>query len=949
MLLPPFLAALRVHEDVIRFLALLFSRHGSSPMLHRCLATRWGEILRTGYVSMVENQQELNNQVAKVFWELGATSRFTNFRWVTLSQQIVPLEAGWQRMFNGFIMMTRTLSFLHRIRHRTRLLRPQNVDSEHLLPKVGGEYDNWELRRSMFEAGHDVLAGCYLEIQKLPHQESMIFTDKAVPHPKGKAFNLTTYVNILLVLRFLIRKVFAMVWVLGDSRDCGTRPGGREICNPVPSKNPYDMLEVMAYDGIANAAALAQLFSIERLSFFAGSLLLQPSVLALRNAGQQYVECELIVLVFLLTERGAVISWGTPDFPSVHHPNLLTEAVRSLGCSEQFEFGEIPLLGGVDTSDPKAWLQAGQGQVAGIPGERSRTSLLVSTRAKELTQQLRSMAELPASQHLRAGWQAHDGSSVRDMEHRSDGAAGWTGFAEGGQLGESGTTGDLRDSRLGLSIPVILAGVVEGSTSCEGWQLNGEVPGGRFKYSYRQPSPNKWGLHFLDIDLGTSHRPAVDISLVTGYLDPSQVTIMLRSAQTHPGGRLSSFRPALQPLTRPPHAAFAMFCSVGCAGPQRRPSLRFSPRGPAGCNESALGASLRSIRLRLEAVAFGRRRVDVPELVEEIRKATACLVWSENNDDSLFNLFCEHSMLAGFVAALRAEASPTAVKLQILQSLSILVQNAQRDTSLIYFLSQGMLNDFFDDPPGNMDEESMAYFVTLLKGISLRLDGEMALLCLSTSPSRGSAGYGGSHGTRTHSAVRMPIFDRAVKLIAHADPMVQTSARNATLRMLSLEAPAVRAAVEGAAAGSLAPSLADAAATLRDGISFRYDGLKMDDCKAQPAALSSLLDFAADLLHLGIAPLTAAMEKEGFSMVGGRAAWRGPLMSLHQAENHAAVRVFEKPQEGAAVIAEIANGALLHALAVNGNFVNVCWRGIDGWIGRKNARRAGRPNFTTTL
>ena len=32
--------------------------------------------------------------------------------------------------------------------------------------------------------------------------------------------------------------------------------------------------------------------------------------------------------------------------------------------------------------------------------------------------------------------------------------------------------------------------------------------------------------------------------------------------------------------------------------------------------------------------------------------------------------------------------------------------------------------------------------------------------------------------------------------------------------------------------GSLAPSLADAAATLRDGISFRYDGLKMDDCKA---------------------------------------------------------------------------------------------------------------------
>ena len=42
------------------------------------------------------------------------------------------------------------------------------------------------------------------------------------------------------------------------------------------------MSEVMAYDGIANVAALAQLFSFERLSFFAGSFLLQHYVLALR-------------------------------------------------------------------------------------------------------------------------------------------------------------------------------------------------------------------------------------------------------------------------------------------------------------------------------------------------------------------------------------------------------------------------------------------------------------------------------------------------------------------------------------------------------------------------------------------------------------------------------------------------------------------------------------------
>ena len=74
-----------------------------------------------------------------------------------------------------------------------------------------------------------------------------------------------------------------------------------------------------------------------------------------------------------------------------------------------------------------------------------------------------------------------------------------------------------------------------------------------------------------------------------------------------------------------------------------------------------------------------------------------------------------------------------------------------------------------------MSDQQVPNLILKPEGISLRLDGEMALLCLSTSPSRGSAGhissvvlfestcvmsgYGGSHGTRTHSAVRMPIFD----------------------------------------------------------------------------------------------------------------------------------------------------------------------------------------------
>lgn len=67
-------------------------------------------------------------------------------------------------------------------------------------------------------------------------------------------------------------------------------------------------------------------------------------------------------------------------------------------------------------------------------------------------------------------------------------------------------------------------------------------------------------------------------------------------------------------------------------------------------------------------------------LVEAIRQSTEALVWGERHDAALFDLFCEHHMLAAFVIALRT-VIPCQVKVQILQTISILVQNARRTTS----------------------------------------------------------------------------------------------------------------------------------------------------------------------------------------------------------------------------------------------------------------------------
>jgi len=276
-------------------------------------------------------------------------------------------------------------------------------------------------------------------------------------------------------------------------------------------------------------------------------------------------------------------------------------------------------------------------------------------------------------------------------------------------------------------------------------------------------------------------------------------------------------------------------------------------QAPPGCTAAALDKTLRGIRWRLDAVSYGTLREprrEVPRLVETLRRSTEWLVWGERHDDAFFDLFCEHSMLAGFVTALRVHGSPKVVKLQVLQSLSILLQNSQRETSLIYLLSGGLLNTFFDYPPDLEDEEMLAYFVTLLKGLVLRLDEGTALLCLVAHDACSVANSAGSQlWSFSDTQKRMPAFECAVHLIGHSDAMVQTAARTVVLCILRIDQPMLRVATEEASMRLLVPSLVDLAYS--SGFS---------------ASSEDLLGFVGDIYRLDIPAIRTALESEGFSM-----------------------------------------------------------------------------------
>eukprot|EP00446_Apocalathium_sp_SHHI-4_P069710 CAMPEP_0177537514 /NCGR_PEP_ID=MMETSP0369-20130122/57817_1 /TAXON_ID=447022 ORGANISM="Scrippsiella hangoei-like, Strain SHHI-4" /NCGR_SAMPLE_ID=MMETSP0369 /ASSEMBLY_ACC=CAM_ASM_000364 /LENGTH=237 /DNA_ID=CAMNT_0019020129 /DNA_START=1 /DNA_END=710 /DNA_ORIENTATION=+ len=84
-----------------------------------------------------------------------------------------------------------------------------------------------------------------------------------------------------------------------------------------------------------------------------------------------------------------------------------------------------------------------------------------------------------------------------------------------------GTTGDICDHELGLSIPIAIVGPVLGRVcNPKRWKLQSTLAGGRFSYVYRNPV-DKWNFCMVDIDLSASqHKPNVEVQMIETEVPP---------------------------------------------------------------------------------------------------------------------------------------------------------------------------------------------------------------------------------------------------------------------------------------------------------------------------------------------------------------------------------------------------------------------------------------------
>lgn len=155
-------------------------------------------------------------------------------------------------------------------------------------------------------------------------------------------------------------------------------------------------------------------------------------------------------------------------------------------------------------------------------------------------------------------------------------------------------------------------------------------------------------------------------------------------------------------------------------------------------------------------------------LVETLRSIAEILIWGDQNDSSVFDFFLEKNMLSFFLKIMKQKCG-SYVCVQLLQTLNILFENIRNETSLYYLLSNNHVNSIIVHKFDFSDEEVMAYYISFLKTLSLKLNAHTI------------------HFFYNEHTNDFPLYTEAIKFFNHPESMVRIAVRTLTLNVYRVE------------------------------------------------------------------------------------------------------------------------------------------------------------------
>ena len=171
-------------------------------------------------------------------------------------------------------------------------------------------------------------------------------------------------------------------------------------------------------------------------------------------------------------------------------------------------------------------------------------------------------------------------------------------------------------------------------------------------------------------------------------------------------------------------------------------------------------------------VNLTRIKSDISKLVDTLRAIAEILIWGDQNDSTVFEHFLEKNIFSEFLTVLNLNFdSPqkTDVSIQLLQTLNILFENLKKDTSFYFLLSNNHVNEIINHDFDFSNEEILAYYISFLKTLSLRLNEHTI------------------HFFFNEHSNNYPLYSAALKFINHGEFMVKIASRTITLNVFRLK------------------------------------------------------------------------------------------------------------------------------------------------------------------
>ncbi|CAD2216565.1 hypothetical protein AGDE_12974 [Angomonas deanei] len=168
------------------------------------------------------------------------------------------------------------------------------------------------------------------------------------------------------------------------------------------------------------------------------------------------------------------------------------------------------------------------------------------------------------------------------------------------------------------------------------------------------------------------------------------------------------------------------------------------------------------------------RTTKTNECLEIIRDLAEVLVWADKNEEDTFDQIVEGKIMETFERIVTNGLIPQEIKINVLSSITLILQNLSRVSSIYLLCSNNHINRMIAIEFDEQDDELLSRYISFLKSLSMRLNKDSVQLFFD----------------REYDA--FPLFSKTVKLLASDDALVRTAARQIVLNVAQIDDDAVK-------------------------------------------------------------------------------------------------------------------------------------------------------------